>query len=94
MEEQGAATQEIVRNVAQAATGTGEVTRNIVGVAGAAEEDRPAPRRARCSIPASEMSRRSGELGAEVERFLATVRAAEAGPGGSGPRARAALGLR
>ena len=38
VEEQGAATQEIVRNVAQAAVGTGEVTSNIAGVAGAAEE--------------------------------------------------------
>jgi methyl-accepting chemotaxis protein len=34
---QGAATQEIVRNVAQAAAGTSEVTHNIVGVAGAAD---------------------------------------------------------
>jgi methyl-accepting chemotaxis protein len=33
VEEQSAATQEIVRNVAQAATGTAEVTSNIVGVA-------------------------------------------------------------
>ena len=31
VEEQGAATQEIVRNVAEAATGTGEVTTNIAG---------------------------------------------------------------
>ena len=38
VEEQGAATQEIVRNVSQAAMGTGEVTHNIAGVAGAAEE--------------------------------------------------------
>ena len=33
VEEQGAATQEIVRNVAQAAAGTGAVTSNIAGVA-------------------------------------------------------------
>ena len=38
VEEQGAATQEIVRNVAQASAGTSDVTSNIVGVAGAAEE--------------------------------------------------------
>ncbi|RVU20649.1 methyl-accepting chemotaxis protein [Methylobacterium oryzihabitans] len=74
VEEQGAATQEIVRNVAQAATGTGEVTRNIVGVAGAAEETGAASSQVLHS--ASELSRRSEELGAEVGRFLATVRAA------------------
>ncbi|MBH9751077.1 methyl-accepting chemotaxis protein, partial [Clostridioides difficile] len=37
VEQQGAATQEIVRNVAQAATGTDQVTSNIVGVAQASE---------------------------------------------------------
>jgi methyl-accepting chemotaxis protein len=36
--EQDAATKEIVRNVAQAAQGRGEVTPKIAGVAGAAEE--------------------------------------------------------
>jgi methyl-accepting chemotaxis protein len=74
VEEQGAATQEIVRNVAQAATGTGEVTRNIVGVAGAAEETGAASSQVLAS--ASELSRQSEHLAAEVDRFLATVRAA------------------
>lgn len=37
VEDRGAATQKIVRNVAQAAMGTGEVTGNVLGVAGAAE---------------------------------------------------------
>jgi methyl-accepting chemotaxis protein len=32
MEEQGAATQEITRNVQQAARGTEQMTRNIAGV--------------------------------------------------------------
>ncbi len=41
VEQQGAATQEIVRNVSQAALGAGEVTSNIVGVAQASEETEP-----------------------------------------------------
>jgi methyl-accepting chemotaxis protein len=74
VEEQGAATQEIVRNVAQAAMGTGEVTSNISGVAGAAEETGAAA--SQVLVAASELSRQSEHLGAEVARFLATVRAA------------------
>uniref|UniRef100_UPI001953DDBF hypothetical protein n=1 Tax=Citrobacter koseri TaxID=545 RepID=UPI001953DDBF len=38
VEEQGTATQEIVRNVGQAASGTHDVTSKIAGVAGAAEQ--------------------------------------------------------
>ena len=74
VEEQGAATQEIVRNVAQAAMGTGAVTSNIAGVAGAAEETGAAA--AQVLGAASELSRQSEHLSAEVQRFLATVRAA------------------
>ncbi|KQP73746.1 hypothetical protein ASF41_17855 [Methylobacterium sp. Leaf111] len=74
MEEQGAATQEIVRNVAQAAMGTGAVTANIAGVAGAAEETGAAA--AQVLGASSELSRQSEHLSAEVQRFLATVRAA------------------
>ncbi|MET7242568.1 HAMP domain-containing methyl-accepting chemotaxis protein [Methylobacterium sp. EM32] len=74
VEEQGVATQEIVRNVSQAATGTGEVTGNIAGVAGAAEETGAAATQVLAS--ATELSRQSEHLGAEVARFLATVRAA------------------
>ncbi|MGE7414527.1 methyl-accepting chemotaxis protein [Methylobacterium tarhaniae] len=74
VEEQGVATQEIVRNVSQAATGTGEVTGNIAGVAGAAEETGAAA--AHVLASATELSRQSEQLGAEVARFLATVRAA------------------
>ncbi|MEG9524648.1 MAG: CHASE3 domain-containing protein [Hyphomicrobiales bacterium] len=74
VEEQGAATQEIVRNVAQAALGAGEVTTNISGVAGAAEETGAAADQVLNA--ASELSRQSGNLTAEVGRFLATVRAA------------------
>ncbi|RVU14781.1 methyl-accepting chemotaxis protein [Methylobacterium oryzihabitans] len=74
VEEQGAATQEIVRNVAQAATGTGEVTRNVAGVAGAAEETGAAASQVLAST--TDLSRQSEHLASEVQRFLATVRAA------------------
>jgi methyl-accepting chemotaxis protein len=74
VEQQGAATQEIVRNVAQAATGTDEVTSNITGVARASEETGAAA--AQVLGAAGELSRQSEHLGAEVSRFLVTVRAA------------------
>ncbi len=74
VEEQGAATQEIVRNVTQAAAGTGEVTANISGVAAATGETGAAA--AQVLASASELSRESNDLNAEVARFLATVRAA------------------
>ncbi|MET3414973.1 HAMP domain-containing methyl-accepting chemotaxis protein [Methylobacterium sp. 1030] len=74
VEQQTAATQEIVRNVAQASTGTSEVTGNIAGVAQASEATGAAA--AQVLGAASELSRQSEHLGAEVARFLATVRAA------------------
>jgi len=74
VEQQGAATQEIVRNVAQASAGTNEVTGNIAGVALASEETGAAANQV--LMAASELSRQSEHLGAEVARFLATVRAA------------------
>ncbi|SFM09464.1 methyl-accepting chemotaxis protein [Methylorubrum salsuginis] len=74
VEQQGAATQEIVRNVALASTGTNEVTGNIAGVAQASEETGAAATQVLSA--ASELSRQSEHLGAEVGRFLATVRAA------------------
>jgi methyl-accepting chemotaxis protein len=74
VEQQGAATQEIVRNVGQAAIGTGEVTANVAGVASAAEETGAAA--AQVLASASELSRHSETLGAQVTHFLATVRAA------------------
>ncbi|MGE8126079.1 methyl-accepting chemotaxis protein [Methylobacterium sp. NPDC080182] len=74
VEEQGAATQEIVRNVAQASAGTNAVTGNIAGVAQASEETGAAA--GQVLSAASELSRQSEHLGAEVARFLATVRAA------------------
>lgn len=74
VDQQGAATQEIVRNVAQAAVGTGEVTSNIVGLASAADNNGRAASNVLNS--ASELSRQSEHLQAEVNRFLVTVRAA------------------
>jgi len=63
-----------VRNVSQAATGAGEVTSTIAGVAQASEE------RGAAASPvlsaASQLSRQSERLTGEVARFLATVRAA------------------
>ncbi|QIJ80339.1 HAMP domain-containing protein [Methylobacterium sp. NI91] len=74
VEEQGAATQEIVRNVAQASAGTSEVTTNIAAVAQASEGTGAAA--SQVLSAASELSRQSEHLGTEVTRFLATVRAA------------------
>ena len=74
VEEQGAATQEIVRNVAQASTGTSEVTNNIASVAQASEATGAAA--SQVLSAASELSRQSEHLGTEVTRFLANVRAA------------------
>ena len=54
--------------------GTGAVTSNIAGVAGAAEETGAAA--AQVLGAASELSRQSEHLNAEVGRFLATIRAA------------------
>ncbi|QRE77662.1 methyl-accepting chemotaxis protein [Methylobacterium aquaticum] len=74
VEEQGAAMQAIVRNVSQAASGTGEVTGTIAGVAEAAEETGAAA--SQVLGAASELSRQSEHLSAEVARFLDGVRAA------------------
>jgi methyl-accepting chemotaxis protein len=74
VEEQGAATQEIVINISQAANGTGEVTANITTVAGTAEHTGAAADR--MLISASALSRDAERLGDEVQRFLSSIRAA------------------
>ena len=74
VEQQGAATQEIVRNVAEAAVGTGAVTGTIANLAQSAEETGAAATQVLGA--ASAMSRQSEHLRVEVDRFLATVRAA------------------
>ena len=74
VEEQGAATQEIVRNVSEASAGTGAVTGNVASVAVAAEETGAAA--SQVLISASELSRQSEHLDGQVRQFLHTVRAA------------------
>ncbi|TNC07207.1 methyl-accepting chemotaxis protein [Methylobacterium terricola] len=74
VQQQGAATQHIVRNVAHAATGTAEVTLNVANVVEAAKETGAAASQVLTS--ASELSRQSDNLSNEVAQFLGTVRAA------------------
>jgi methyl-accepting chemotaxis protein len=74
VEEQGAATQEISRNIQQAAQGTQEVSSNIGGVTNAAQQTGSAAGEVLQS--AGELSRNGEMLKAQVEEFLRTVRAA------------------
>ena len=74
VEEQGAATQEIARNVQHAAQGTSQVANNIVDVSHGAGETGSASSQVLSS--AQQLARESTGLRLEVERFLATVRAA------------------
>jgi methyl-accepting chemotaxis protein len=74
MEEQGAATAEIARNVQEAARGTEQVTGNIVGVQQAAQENGAAA--SQVLGAAQELSRHSHDLGQEVLAFLSGVKAA------------------
>jgi methyl-accepting chemotaxis protein len=74
VEEQGAATQEITRNVQQAAAGTAKVASNISEVnAGAAKTGTAS---ADVLSAAKSLSDESNRLKAEVGKFLTTVRAA------------------
>ncbi|WP_279601208.1 methyl-accepting chemotaxis protein [Methylobacterium sp. E-045] len=72
--QQGAATQEIVRNIGRAAKGTGAVTLTVVDVSQAAEVTGTAATQVLAS--AVEVTRQSQQLSAEIARFLDTVRAA------------------
>jgi methyl-accepting chemotaxis protein len=74
VEEQGAATQEIARNVSEAAKGTAEVATNIVNVNRGAAETGSASTQVLAS--AQSLSSESNHLKVEVARFLETVRAA------------------
>jgi methyl-accepting chemotaxis protein len=74
VEEQGAATQEIARNVQQAAGGTQEVTRNIAGVKEAASGTGAAA--AQVLGAAGGLAKHAEELSAELDAFLAGVKAA------------------
>ncbi|MCJ2121139.1 methyl-accepting chemotaxis protein [Methylobacterium sp. J-077] len=73
VEEQGSATLEIVRNVAQASVGAQEVTGNIVRVAQASEQTEAAADHVLAA--ATDLSRQSERLSAEVGQFLLTIRA-------------------
>ncbi|MBB1093014.1 HAMP domain-containing protein [Rhodopseudomonas palustris] len=74
VEEQGAATQEISRNVQQAAQGTHLVSTNITDVQRGATETGSAS--SQVLAAAQSLSRDSGLLRQEVSRFVETVRAA------------------
>ena len=74
VEEQGAATQEIARNVQQAALGTGEISSNVTGVQQAAGDTGAAAHQV---LQASEeLSRQSETMRGEVEAFLSNIKAA------------------
>ncbi len=74
VEEQGAATQEISRNVQQAAQGTTEVSANIGGVTAAAEQTGTAAGQVLSSAGA--LQKNGTDLKTQVDEFLRTVRAA------------------
>jgi methyl-accepting chemotaxis protein len=74
VEEQGAATQEIARNVQEAAQGTGQVSSTIVGVNQAASETGAASSLVLAS--ADELGRQAESLRGDVDKFLADIRAA------------------
>ncbi len=74
VEEQGVSTQEIARNVQQAAQGTQEVNTNISGVTQAASSTGAASNQVLDS--ASQLAAQAESMRAEVEKFLADVRAA------------------
>ncbi|HWE74717.1 MAG TPA: HAMP domain-containing methyl-accepting chemotaxis protein [Stellaceae bacterium] len=74
VEEQGAATQEIARNVQQASAGTAEVSTNIVGVTKAANDTGAASTQVLGA--AGELSKQSEMLRSQVDTFLSKIRAA------------------
>ncbi|MBS1166592.1 MAG: methyl-accepting chemotaxis sensory transducer [Proteobacteria bacterium] len=74
VEEQGSATNEIVRNVTQASAGTAEVTANIGTVAATTQHIGDAADRVKSL--AGDLSTQSQALSTEMTRFLATIRAA------------------
>ncbi|MBR1267205.1 HAMP domain-containing protein [Bradyrhizobium sp. AUGA SZCCT0222] len=74
VEEQGAATREIARNISHAAGGTSEVSSNIVGVSSASTEAGSAASEV---LTASGALRREADvLRAEIDAFLGNIRAA------------------
>lgn len=74
VEEQGATTREISRSVGEAAKGTAQVASSISEVSTGAAETGAAS--GEVPVSAQSVSRNSNDLKTEVEKFLATVRAA------------------
>ncbi|KZC02960.1 hypothetical protein AU375_00801 [Methylobacterium radiotolerans] len=74
VEQQGAATHEIVRNVGQAAQGAAAVTGHVAGVAAASGATEAAA--GEVLGAAAALSTQAAQLTAEVGRFLDGVRAA------------------
>ena len=74
MEGQGAATQEIPRNVQETSTGTAEVSSNIGGVTRASQQTSAASTQVLSS--ATELAMNGEHLKKEVDAFLHSVRAA------------------
>lgn len=74
VEQQSAATQEIIQSVNQASIGAQEVTSNISGVAQAAEQTGEASAQVRSA--SAELANQAERLHNEMDRFLANVRAA------------------
>jgi methyl-accepting chemotaxis protein len=74
VEEQGAATREIARNIQHAAGGTTEVSDNIAGVSAASAEAGAAA--AQVLNASAELRREADGLRAEIDAFLGNIRAA------------------
>jgi methyl-accepting chemotaxis protein len=74
VEQQSAATNEIARNIQQAAQGTQDVTDNIEGVTHAAEETGSAA--SEMLDASTNLGLQSDELETQVSKFLNIVRAA------------------
>jgi len=74
VEQQGSATTEIARNVQEAAQGTGQVSSNITGVNQAADKTGAAASKVLSS--AEMLSGQAAALRADVDRFVANIRAA------------------
>jgi methyl-accepting chemotaxis protein len=74
VEQQGSATKEIARNVQEAAHGTGQVSSNISAVHQAADKTGSAASKVLSS--AEQLGGQAKTLRADVDRFLANIRAA------------------
>jgi methyl-accepting chemotaxis protein len=74
VEEQGAATREIARNIQHAAVGTSDVSSNIVGVSEASSEAGAAATQVLGA--AGELRREADTLRSEIDAFLLDIRAA------------------